>query len=1084
MVLVKEQQLQKLRQQNPDITQSNIDQQKAALAAQLLGTAQIKAQTDAETVKQATIGRSVGAAAAYTAEQTRLDKARQDSQTLTPQELKDLRDTSTALGLKTQASAQASAQNAADFALQTVFLSDTEKQIAAVNFQLHGNSWKDFMNDGLSSTLRLVDSLKLLKDAAGSFASGLAKDLASGVPKVEALNSALKTLASSVLDAAVKRLVDQALSGLAGALTGAAGGAVAGSAQAATMTTGATSAAGILTSAGATVAASIIGGATEAASILGLTIPPAAATLPVAGATAGTEIGAGGIVAGTAIKAGSFSLAAAMGPIGLAVAAIAAAAALFGLSGSKESKSDTWLKGQIEGMNQRGADIANRSAMVGVDTNTRQGAILAQDAQFVQERIAENKAGGQAMNALLQVQVQERNQLLKDWDQKDTDLIKQNADAKLAIEKAAADRSLGFQDRLFAATNDFTTLQGQLAAFDRTAQQDRAKEAEAGGQALVDLESAQAAERLGIIKTANEKQVADAVQAAKAIADRTLSFQNRLFAAANDNSTLEGQLAAFDRAARQEQLTEVANGGQALVDLEAAQAAERFNVVKTYNDKIVADTTAAAKAQLDAINGTAKSVVDYINGLLSGPGSTYSPTVTKANALAAYNANLVLAQGGNVDAQNKFPQLADNLEKASRAVDASGQAYQDIKNMIISQGLALPAVQATTDPTVQAMRDVLTAIHEQTLSQATDATLIGTIKGAIDAGNAAQVATALSTYFNRIDTNTSQSIDFNEMVAALTPVVTNTNGTVDQAATTAALASMSNNSALRDMFTRLDIDNSGGIDRLELIKAASQATNANAGGIVSNTSTALAKMDGTYLAIDATRVGAVATANNVNSVKGAVDQDRNTLEYSNTIFNAIKALQDTATSQLTLLTAALRPSVVSVSITGSGNTTPGSSPGIPLTLNNQVVDSLNKIVWNTYVIAQNTEYKADGTLAHGHAGGGTYATGGVIPAYGLGLVSEHLNPTFLRAGPEPITVSPFAPALSFRPGNDNSNAALLAEVRALREEVTQLRKENNDGLDRQTRMTGAVGEHIREGVDDLNDTQQDLVRETKFKRAS
>jgi hypothetical protein len=149
----------------------------------------------------------------------------------------------------------------------------------------------------------------------------------------------------------------------------------------------------------------------------------------------------------------------------------AAVSAIF--SANTSTSGEKWLKQQTEGRDSRLSDIAQRSAMIGVDTNTRAGAILAQDAEFHRQRIAENKANGLAMNSLLQVQVQERNQLLKEWDQKETDIIKANADAKLAIEKAANDRALGFQNRLFAATNDFSTLEGQLAAFDRTASQER-----------------------------------------------------------------------------------------------------------------------------------------------------------------------------------------------------------------------------------------------------------------------------------------------------------------------------------------------------------------------------------------------------------------------------------------------------------------------------------------------------------------------------------------------------------------------------------------------------------------------------------
>ena len=309
-------------------------------------------------------------------------------------------------------------------------------------------------------------------------------------------------------------------------------------------------------------------------------------------------------------------------------------AAIF--SANTSSSGEKWLAKQKEEMANRQADYASRVTLAGVDTNTRAGAILAQDQQFIRERIAENKAGGQAMNTLLQAQVDERNALLRDWDKRETDLVKSNADAKLAIEKAAADRSLGFQNRLFAATNNFDTLQGQLAAFDRAALQERAREVEAGGQALVDLE--------------------------------------------------------------------------------AAQAAERYNVIKSYNDKL-----------LESLNAAAKPTVDYLNNLVSGPGSTSSPAATLASAQTIYQSNLALAQAGNADAQAKFASVADNLEKAARLNFASGQGYQDIKSMIIANGLGLPAVQATTDPVTKAVRDAITAIQAGNVALGTANTLTGSV---------------------------------------------------------------------------------------------------------------------------------------------------------------------------------------------------------------------------------------------------------------------------------------------------------------------------------------------------------------------
>lgn len=171
----------------------------------------------------------------------------------------------------------------------------------------------------------------------------------------------------------------------------------------------------------------------------------------------------------------------------------------------------------------------------------------------------------------------------------------------------------------------------------------------------------------------------------------------------------------------------------------------------------------------------------------------------------------------------------------------------------------------------------------------------------------------------------------------------------------------------------------------------------------------------------------------------------------------------TANAQLKLLSDSLTPVAVAVNIgTPAGNLGAPTAGGSNLPagyLNNQVVTALNKIVYNTYAIASNTAYKLDknafdGTLQHGHSGIGVYATGGVIPPYGLGLVSEHSpgGGRFIQAGADPITVSPFAPqptpapitnVVNFpRGGGGNSNAELIAEVKALKEEVKKLREEN------------------------------------------
>src|SRR5207237_649709 len=143
---------------------------------------------------------------------------------------------------------------------------------------------------------------------------------------------------------------------------------------------------------------------------------------------------------------------------------------------------------------------------------------------------------------------------------------------------------------------DDGTLAAKLQLFDRDAAKQRYEELASGGLAINHLEGALAAERLKIIDDFGKQAAAAAAAAEAEIAKRRLSAQDRLFAAANDANTLAGQLAAFDRQAQREREDEVRAGGQVLVDLEAAQAAERLNVIKTNNDKIVeADKAAAQK---------------------------------------------------------------------------------------------------------------------------------------------------------------------------------------------------------------------------------------------------------------------------------------------------------------------------------------------------------------------------------------------------------------------------------------------------------------------------------------------------------
>jgi hypothetical protein len=723
----------------------------------------------------------------------------------------------------------------------------------------------------------------------------------------------------------------------------------------------------------------------------------------------------------------------------------AAAAAIF--SANTSSSGEKWLKEQTTNMNSRLADYAKSVAAVGVDTNTRQGAILTQDAQFTSERIAENKAGGQAMNQLLQLQVQERNQLMKEWDAKDTATLQANADAKLAIEKAAADRSLSFQDRVFAA--------------------------------------------------------------------------------ANDNTTLEGQLAAFDRAAQKDRLTEASNGNQAIVDLEAAQAAERLNVVKSFADKEVAAVKAAEQAKLDAINGAAKNVLNYIAGLQSGPSSTFSPQTVLTNAASAYNANLAVGLGNpanqaTIDAVNKFPELAENFRVASRAVNASSVAYQNDLNQIISQGLALPAVQNATDPLVIEMRNVLGAINAAAQTQALDATLQGVIKAAIDAGNAQQIAALLVPKFDTLNTTSDQGLDFTEFVRGLGPSYNslatdsrvgglltdaqlraagiNVSGPLTNAQMSALGLSLEQGNVL-NVWRELDGNGNGILEKSEAIRAASRTTqdntrdtNTNVGNVAANT------------------YGAAGNTRDTNLNVGA----------SNTLLDAIKSLQGTANTQLTLLRLALSPTVISKTFSGgsgsSGATLPGGGSGRDYILQNQVVDALNKIVLNTYLLTQNTaytdksyQYAGDELKGHGYIG--IYAQGGLITGPGTGtsdsLLIRASNREYmmqnsalekfgvgffdqLNAGVMPRSIgndNNFRPIISapnvlpFRNGSAGSdNAALLARIDKLTEQVEVLQKIVAGSGANIARTVEANGDKIKGSVDNQTGTLAAQERQSNRQR--
>lgn len=237
-----------------------------------------------------------------------------------------------------------------------------------------------------------------------------------------------------------------------------------------------------------------------------------------------------------------------------------------------------------------------------------------------------------------------------------------------AAMQAAIDRAGGFQDRLFAATHRSDSLVDQLATYDRQADKDRAAEVKAGGQALVDLEAAQAAERANIIADYGART-----------ADRLKGYSDRLFAATTDTSTMGGALAAFDRQAQQERADEVKAGGEGMVELEAALQAERLQVIRNFQKQ--------AQTAFDAFADTIKK---FLDNLVAGSNSPLSPQDRLAAAQSQYDQQLAAARGGNQTALGSITTYAQSLLDASKAFYASSQAFQDTFKSVTSSLGALP----------------------------------------------------------------------------------------------------------------------------------------------------------------------------------------------------------------------------------------------------------------------------------------------------------------------------------------------------------------------------------------------------------
>lgn len=448
------------------------------------------------------------------------------------------------------------------------------------------------------------------------------------------------------------------------------------------------------------------------------------------------------------------------------------------------------------------------------------------------------------------------------------------------------------------------------------------------------------------------------VAQAAANATRRLQYQDRLFAALNDTTTLEGQLAAFDRQAQRDREAELKAGGDELLALEEAIAAERLKLVSNYYDEMLQREQQALQEARNFFDTFSRNLREFVDGLRAGSQSPLSPEARLAAAQSQYNSQLALAQGGNRDAANSLTKYASDLIDAARGFHASSAGFQAIFNQVTAQLSALPVQVSAEQFIVDAIKDskvsilsslsVLDTNGDGMISrlEAANSKLAGifteidingdgqiskleailadagatrtALQAAINLGPQS-TATALAGYFQQLDTSVNGLLDYGEFRSGL-------NG-------------LASDAKLAQIFAELDTNGDGQLSRLELIKAATQDTSARTAEVVS--------LQG--------------TANSLASTANALQDSANGIAASmNSLLSAISSLNSTQVSTLAALNAQF-------SLTSS-LTIRGSS------VNNNMVTALNKIAYNTAWIMLYTGSSG----GFGDSNLGAYASGGWI----------------------------------------------------------------------------------------------------------
>lgn len=283
--------------------------------------------------------------------------------------------------------------------------------------------------------------------------------------------------------------------------------------------------------------------------------------------------------------------------------------------------------------------------------------------------------------------------------------------------------------------------------------------AELTGSAFADL-TAQFPELAGVVTEFS----AAMTRTADEIASSVTSYEDRLFAATNDNSTLYGQLLAFDRQANKDRAEETKAGGQAIVQLEAALMAERRKVLVDAMQSAFDEAVSAFSSLQSALDGAKdnlrsaiSSMQDFVDGVadfrdglkLSDDLSVLDPAAKLQESRRQYEATLAAARSGDQsamsaltgDAQTYLTQARDYFSANSdyaeifKAVNGQLGDAQKLGQAQIDQGKALVDLTDKADTIAQAIAKLSTAQADYDLGKAQIAQMAALGAGILDVAN-------------------------------------------------------------------------------------------------------------------------------------------------------------------------------------------------------------------------------------------------------------------------------------------------------------------------------------------------------------